>query len=159
MNTYEAIKLALPIFAEHKNSNWEILDEALKNSETLSSFSDRLLEFMPLAFGRALMKDANIGFSKEYVRYTRSGTKIIEKERRNLEDEPVYKESFKLALQMITKGIADENFKAVAHRSAELSTITEMMNKSSKAENLVLTPPYLQWRESNDSYSKSEKTR
>lgn len=146
MNVQEAIKIAMSIFAEN-NGNWELSEKALRNCDIPLPLAEKILEFMPLAFGRAFMKDLGVMFKDEYVRYVHSDNKIVEKYRVRLIDEPVFRESLKIASSMVSKRIAGEDFQAIAFTSAEFRIVNEMMNKGSEPQNLVLTEPYLQWRE------------
>jgi hypothetical protein len=150
MDIIEGINKAVDIFAEHKNSHWEDLEQDFQNSGLPTSLANKLLEFMPLAFGRVFMKDLGISFRDEYVRYVVSDGKIIVKQRRKLTDELVYNESFKIASKMQTGKINGEKFLAVAFRSAEFNCVNEMELKGSKPENLVLTEPHLEWRDENE---------
>jgi hypothetical protein len=150
MDIEEAIKKAVTIFAEHRDSGWEVLVEAVENSDIPTLLAGRLLEFMPLAFGRVFMKDLGIAFREEYVRYVVSDGKIVVKQRRKLIDESVYRESFKIASKMEGTKIDGEKFLAVAFRSAEFICVNEMELKGSKPEHLVLTEPHLEWTEEDE---------
>jgi hypothetical protein len=149
MDVSEAIKKTIHIFAEHRDSHWEVLVQAIEDSGIPVSVTAKLAEFMPLAFGRVLMKDLGISFREEYVRYVFSGGKTVVKQQRKLTDELVYRESLRIASKMEAEKIDGEEFLAVAYRSAEFNVVNDMELKGVKPENLVLTCPYLEWREEN----------
>lgn len=144
METLEAIKIALPLFAEYKNSDWKALVQALENTDIPLSLTDRLLEFMPLAFGRVFMDEMGVEFKDYYIRYD-ANTK--RQQQKKLNDSPIYKDCFEVASHIVSRNMAGEAFTAVAFRSAELLAVNGLLNKGSKLNNVVLTPPYLQWLE------------
>ena len=146
MDIEVAIKKAMLICAENKGE-WELSEKALRNSDIPLPLAEKILEFMPLAFGRAFMNGLGVNFSNEYVRYISEDNKAIIKQRGKLINEPVFAESLKIANNLISKRIAGEDFQAIAFTSAEFNVVNEMMNKGSQPENIVLTEPYLQWRE------------
>lgn len=156
MEVKEAIKKAMSIFAENKG-DWELSEKALKNSDIPLPLAEKLLEFMPLAFGRAFMKDLGVNFTDEYVRYVQEDGKIIEKQRGKLKSEPVFTESLKMASEMVSKRIAGEDCQFVAFTSAEFNAVNEAMNKGSQPQNLVFTELYLQWREELSDESLTER--
>jgi hypothetical protein len=147
MDISEAIEKALVVFANHENSNDEDLEKALEKMGIPLSLAYKLSEFMPLAFGRIFMKDLGVAFQQDFVRYVISEGKIVKKHQAKLDNEVVYKEAYKIASRMFSKRISVEEFQVVAFRSAEFRVVNEMLNKGSKPENIVLTQPYLQWRE------------
>ncbi|CAN5178484.1 hypothetical protein BH20ACI1_BH20ACI1_32270 [soil metagenome] len=146
MEIKDAIKKSMKIFADNKG-NWDLSEAAIKNSDIPLPLGEKILEFMPLAFGRAFMNDLGVGFKDEYVRYIFDDGKTVVKQRRKLKNEPVFVESLKIASEIISKRSAGKDFQSVAFTSAEFRTVNEMMNKGSEPQNLVLTEPYLQWRE------------
>ena len=142
MKIVEAIKIALPVFAEHKNSDWEVLETALIGAGIEPSLTAKLLEFMPLAFGRVFLDGMGIKFAENYTRYNDLSGQSKESK---LLDEPVYAESFWAASQIVEYQAAGEAFNAVAFRSSELHAVNEALNAGSKPENLVTSPPHLVW--------------
>lgn len=152
MEIIEAIKIALPVFAEHQNSDWEVLEQAFANTDIPHSLTIKLLEFMPLAFGRVLLDGMGIQFSESYIRYDAQTER--QKEQR-LADEPVYIESFWAATQIVARQAAGEAFKAVALRSAELDAINKALNAGSKPEDLATSSPCLSWESEDKSETNS----
>jgi hypothetical protein len=103
------------------------------------------------------MKDLGVNFRDEYIRYISDNGKTVVKQRRKLKDELVFTESLKIASSIVSKRKAGEEFQAVAFTSAEFRAVNELMNKGSEPQNIVLTEPYLQWREDlgNENFSES----
>ncbi|MGI8554790.1 MAG: DUF6585 family protein [Pyrinomonadaceae bacterium] len=69
MEVIETIKIALPVFAQHKSSDWEVLGQSLERAGIASALADKLLEFMPLAFGRVFLDGTGIRFADHFIRY------------------------------------------------------------------------------------------
>jgi hypothetical protein len=150
----EAVKIALPIFAEHKNS-WDNLTNALDNSEIPHSLTDSLLEFMPLAFGRVLLDGMGIEFSNFYVRFD---AETGRKQKKLFIDNSVYQELFEVASYIVTNKMAGEAFTAVALRSSEVMSVNDLLKKGSNPKDLVLSPPYMQWDENDGLEVKNERS-
>lgn len=152
MQVIEAVKIALPVFAAYKDSDWEVLGQALKNANIPHSLADKLLEFMPLAFGRVFLEGMNIQFETFYLRYDPATKR---EQRRKLNDEPVYTESHWAASEIVAANAAGEAFQAVVFRSSEVHAVNNALNGGSKPENLLMSPPVLMWK-SEDENPKSD---
>lgn len=153
MEIIEAIELALPVFHEHKDSTWKTLGEALKAAGIPANISDRLLEFMPLAFARAFVDGLGIEFGEYYIRFDPKTRKKVSK---RLVDEPVYRESLSFAFSLIAEKKAGDEFTAVVFRSSEFVAMNKAMNEGSRPEELVSSPPVLLWDAEADERAKRE---
>jgi hypothetical protein len=151
MDILEAIQLAVPIFHEHKNSTWKTLGEALQEAGIPASLSNRLLEFMPLAFARAFVDGLGIEFGEYYIRFDPKTNKKVSK---RLADEPVFTESFSYASSLIAGKQSGDEFTAVVFRSSEFVAMNKAMNDGSRPEDLVSSPPVLLWNEETDEQAK-----
>lgn len=149
MEIRDAIKIALPIFAENKNSEWDFLYESLDKSNIPQKLIDRLLEFMPLAYGRVFLDGMGVKFEDYYVRYN---PETKQEMRENLADNIVFKECLESAKNIVVT--KSEVFTTVALRSAEVSVVNDALKAGSNPVDLVLAPPYLQWLDetSSDKY-------
>jgi hypothetical protein len=148
MENSEAIKLAWRVFVEHPTSNEQVLETALAEAGIPQPLVYLASEFMPLAFGRILLAEMGVTLRDEYVRYIWEEGKMVERERKKLADEPFFVEALKIARSKRGWWNPGKKFLAVAARSAEFNAVTEMVKRGSRAENVVLTVPYLQFRES-----------
>lgn len=144
MEILEAIKTALPVFAEHKGSDEEALEQALLSAGIPPALTIKLLGFMPLAFARVLMGGTGIMFQDYYLRYN---YQTIKDQKRKLMDEPVYRESFELASYIAARKMAGEAFKAVAFRSPELAAVNEGLRNGSRPERMIMSPLVIIWDE------------
>jgi hypothetical protein len=95
--------------------------------------AQRLLAFVPLAFGRVLVDKLPIRFPETVIVIER-GT---ERESR-LADEPL----FTLAIDLARRGtLTRDQFSALALRSAEMRALNKALNAGSKPEDLLVSPP------------------
>jgi hypothetical protein len=140
MEILEAIQIALPVFVEHKDSDIDLLGQALEDAGVSSVLTTKLLEFMPLAFGRVFMDGMGIRFEDYYLRHN---SKTKKNQKKMLCDELVYRESFEVASFIIAQKMAGEAFKAVAFRSSELAAVNDLLNKGSQPGNLLMSPPVM----------------
>ncbi|HEV7645464.1 MAG TPA: hypothetical protein VGO50_16095 [Pyrinomonadaceae bacterium] len=149
MEISEAIKSALNVFREYKTTpDLETIGLVLPKTGMSREMAWHIIDFMPLAFGRAFMKDACRGFSDEYERCSYKNGQAVDKVIKKLTDEPVFLEAKRIALEMIEGGkVNDPGFQAVLERSVELNAIKHLVSKGSKPENIVLSSPYLLRRE------------
>jgi hypothetical protein len=146
MEAKEAIEAALPVFEKHKNSEDDVVEQALKSAGIPSQTAVRLVEFMPLAFGRVFMDGMGITFEENYIRLNR---KTKQEKRGKLADEKFYTESLSFARQIVGQQTYSKAFQAVALRSAEVNAVNNALNNGSKPENLVLSSPVFLWEEEN----------
>jgi len=155
MNITKAIKIALPTFVKYREEGEETIRKALIKAGIPEELSCQLVEFLPIAFGRVFLKNMPVDLSDEYIRYVFADGEFVEKERKKLSSHPVFTEAKNIALSMakknrwaLFKSSKGEQFETIAKWSAEVKAISYLMiEKGSKPENIVLTPPSLQWRE------------
>lgn len=155
MEILESIKTAAPIFAEHKDSDWEVLEQALVNAGISPPLTTRLIEFMPLAFARALLEGMGIAFEEYYVRHDPQTNR---NQHTKLADETVYRESFEAASSIMAQKLAGDAFMAVALRSSELAAVNDALNNGSKPEDLVMSPPVMLWDEGAGAHPEAPKS-
>jgi hypothetical protein len=151
MEISEAVKIAAPLFHAQKSLEDEDLVNTLTEVGVPLLLARRIVVFMPLAFGRIMLKELNVNVSDVYEYFQKKGG-FTDKKRRKLVDEPVYKESLKLAAKMAGKETTGQIFLAIAFRSAEVNAVNQMELQGSKPENIVLTPMLTMW----DLYEESD---
>jgi hypothetical protein len=150
MEILSAIKLALPVFYEHKDSTWKTLGDGLTEAGIQAALAKGLLEFMPLAFGRAFVDGMGIEFGEYYIRFNPKTNKKVSK---RLDEEPVYCEAFALATSMMDEQQAGDEFMSVVFRSSEFVAMNKALNDGSHPEDLVASPPVLLWDEESGKQS------
>jgi hypothetical protein len=161
MNSIEAINKALPILLQYKNLEDEDLVNVLVENDFSAALSRKLVLFMPIAFGRVFLSKLKVNVSDEYECYQKKGI-FTDKQRRKLINEPVYKESLKIAAQMAGKETTGQTFLTIAFRSAEVNAVNQMELQGVNPERVVLTPILTEWEideepQSYDAESTQEK--
>lgn len=147
MEIRKAIEKAISIITENTEADLDELAVKISSADIPEQLTDKILEFVPLAFGRVYMRDWGTNFKDEYVRYVLEDGKPVEKQRRKLTNEPVYCEAIKIANKLNSKWKRNKTFELVAFMSSEFLGINELMNKGAKPQDIVLTNPYLPWRD------------
>ena len=134
MTTRDAILLAVPILARTRDAPAAVR-VGLGKAGIPAQLAAEIVEFLPVAFARALLDGMGIQFGDHYVRQTAQGRVIGQK---LLADEPVYREGLAIAGEVSARG--EEAFLAVAGRSPEYRAISRAMNAGSAAEDLRCAP-------------------
>lgn len=147
MDILAAVQLAVPVFHAHKNSTWKTLGDALQEAGIPAVISNRLLEFMPLAFARVFLDGLGIEFGDYYIRFDSKTNRKVSKK---LVDEPIYRESFTVASTLVAEQKAGDEFISVVARSSEFVAMNKAMNDGSRPEDLVSSPPVLLWDEESE---------
>jgi hypothetical protein len=98
--------------------------------------ADRAYKFTQTAWGRSFLAGLGVQFSPEYVCFNASGEEI---ESGRLDDEPFYAAACALAKQYAKS----TGFQRLALMSADVRAINELLNKGSKAKDLVTSPAIL----------------
>ena len=150
MDISEGIKKALPLYADSQIKSEEDLESAIRNAGVPVALARKILEFVPLAFGRIFLKEMNVQLRADFVRHNIENGRIVEKQRRPLANEPVFREAFRIGSEMATNQETSQLFLKVAFWGAEMQAVNTMELKGAKPENLVLTEPSLQWRDENE---------
>ncbi len=158
MNTIEAINKALPIFLQHGSfEDVELLNVFIKKDFALE-IARKIVVFMPIAFGRTLMKELRVTTSDDFE-VAEFVNNSLRKQKRRLNDVEIYREAFKLASSMSAKNLRNEEFWAVANRSAEVGVVNQLKLEGSSPENLVLTSMITMWEiEEEPPYISTEST-
>lgn len=140
--TVEAISTAVVIFRELLNSSDEEVFRKLVGTGVDRQYAARLVEFLPMAYGRLLLGKAGTRFSEMFQRMTPSGDLSAE---RPLSSEPVWGEVVSFAQAEAGRGVSRKDLLAVAGRSAELDAANQLLRQGSKLEGLILTTALLKW--------------
>lgn len=135
MTAREAILLAMPVFAAHGRGGLFAVRTELERAGVPRQLAAEVVEFLPLAFARALLDGMGVRFAEHYVRQT-SGGRVIG--RKLLADEPVFREGLAAADEVSADGAA---FMAVAGFSREYRAVNAELNAGARAEDLGCVPP------------------
>jgi hypothetical protein len=140
--TVELISIAVAIFREMPNSSDEEVFRKLVGTGVERQYAARLVEFLPMAYGRMLLGKAGVHFSEMFQRTIPSDDLTAE---RSLSSEPVWKEVVSFVQAEAGRGVSKEDALAVAGRSAELDAANQLLKRGSKPEDLILTTALLKW--------------
>jgi len=115
--------------------------KALLNRGVSRQLAARLVEFVPMAYCRVLLRDVGVQFPDSF---RRAGERS---EARPLASEPVWEAAYALAISEVERGVRSPDVLMVAARSAEFQAVDALLNRGSKAKDVVLTVPVLPWPE------------
>jgi len=142
MNLEQSLDLALTVFTQYESSDWKSLESAMYAAKMPKLHAERILEFMPIAFGRVLMRDSGVEFQGTYERRkpgAKSGREF------QIGANQIYVESVAYAKRQAKRESGMEVLTAVANRSPELKAIQDKVNEGVEPQNIVLSKPILGW--------------
>lgn len=128
------VRKAISTFVAHRQSNDGVLIDALAADGRTRAQAEALAVFVPIAFGRVLLKETGVTCPGIYRLRTASG--LVP---RRFMTHPV----FAAATAVAKTGIDQETLLAVAGRSAEFKAANNALNDGSRPENLLLAEPIL----------------
>jgi hypothetical protein len=138
----EAIRTAVRVFATSTDSDNRRVLDALEREGLVDEMARSLVEFVPLAFGRAFLEGTGVIIRDDYIRIDAQGrTRFCGK----LLDEPIYKESLAIVPEVAAQG--KEALLAIVWRSPESRAANEMFNAGRRPGDLYCCSPVLFWRE------------
>jgi len=138
----EDIAQAAEVLRKQTDSSDEQLITALVKAGFDQARAIKMVEFIPLAYGRAWMEGKGVQFTDYYLRMSEDGESYTEHE---LEDEPVYREAAAAAQSEIAAGSGFDELFPIAGRSAEFRAINSALHGGSRLEDLELSPPIFLW--------------
>jgi hypothetical protein len=103
--------------------------------------AERLVDFVPIAFGRAVLEHLGVRPSADAVAVVRGEERPF-----RLTEDPVFADAADLARGAYADGtMAPEVFQSCALRSAELNAVNQALTAGAKAGDLQLSPPRFSW--------------
>lgn len=107
--------------------------------------ASRLVEFVPMAYCRAVLGTSGAKFPDVYHRMQSNGEKSPA---RALSSEPVWVAAIAYAREEIKAGVSLTQLVTIARRSAEYAVANDLLHdKTAKLKDLVFTAPILMWPE------------
>lgn len=140
--TVELVSTAVAIIRELPNASDEEVFCTLVRAGFERQYAARLVEFLPMAYGRMVLGKGGARFSDMFQRMTARGGLTAE---RPLSSEPVWAEVVSFAKAEASRGVSKEDLLLVAGRSAEVDAANQLLNRGSKLEDLILTTTLLRW--------------
>lgn len=141
MNVATAIRLAVPILAEHGRTDSGVARSWLLRAGLSSEQAHDAIRFVPLAFGRQILAGMGVALPDSYIRVRAVDGR---REEKPLADEPFYREAVKSAPKLGSE-LGGDVFTSVALLSSELQAVNEALNAGSSPEDLVASPPLIEW--------------
>lgn len=141
--TEAQISKAVSLFRTARSLGDEAIFRALVADRLEPRLAARLVEFVPMAYGRFLLEKSGARFSEYFQRMLPNGAS----EERRLSSEPVWNAAIAFARAEAKQGVSLQDFMAVAGRSAEFQAANKLLNQGSMLENLVFTPYLFPWSE------------
>ncbi len=134
---HETITTAVQILRKYPEAEDADIYERLLAAGINKHTAARLLEFLPLAYGRTMIGRSGARLCQTYHRMDEHGH-LIE---RPLEAQPLWHEVVAYAHADTHRGISRQEFLAIALRSAEVRALNKALNDGLKATDVVFTQP------------------
>ena len=134
----ECFSKAVSVFRKRTDADDQEIWRVLKAEGVEPQIAARLVEFVPLAYGRLLLANSGARFSNFFQRHLPDGGIS---EPFPFDSDPLWNEILFLAKDDVSSGISKDEFLAVAARSAEIHAANQLLQAGSKLNNLVFTPP------------------
>jgi hypothetical protein len=135
----ELVEVAAEWMRSHPDTDEKELIPTLVKSSVDDSLAEELIAFVPLAFGRLVMRRTGAKLQETYR------TKDSNGQARSylLLDQPVYVTALQVARSWQTKGITGANFLAVAGRTPEVRALNKFLQQGSEPKALLFGEPLL----------------
>jgi hypothetical protein len=150
----EDISRAAGLFRSSPNLGDEGIFGTLVKQGIERELAARLVEFLPLAYCRLILRNSGAHFSETFRRAL-PGSGSQEKP---LSSEPVWRAVVTFASTEVERGVSGNDLLLVAARSAEFHAANQLLDKGSKLENLAFAPPVFTWPEEGPNVSTSDGT-
>ena len=139
----EDISKAISVFRRSPNSTDEDVYRQLVVDGIEARRAARLVEFLPIVYCRAILRNSGVKFAATFRRQLPGGAS----EELPLTSDPVWTAAVAFAYAEVDQGVSGNDLLLVAARSAEFDAANQLLNKGSKLENIVFSPPVLPWPE------------
>ena len=109
----------------------------------------RLIAFLPLAFGRVLLRRMGARVQSTYMRTAPNGAAV----ERRLDKNEFWREISDFVDEQVIRGLSGGDLLLLAGRSAEFDAVNQLLNQGSDARAIVLSPPVFSWIDESDDES------
>lgn len=147
------ISIAVNKFRRQPDVDDETVYQHLITRGASRSMAARIVEFVPLAYGRVLMAGSGVTLSESYQRGEAEEGKELPT--RELAKEPVWNAAMSFASSEKSRGkVEAKDWLCIAARSCEFEAVNQMLHAGSKISDLMLMPPVFPWPEEGPKISK-----
>jgi hypothetical protein len=141
MNLQESIATVVSAFQTQPEAEDDTIYSFLRTQGIEEALATKLIQFVPIAFCRFIMRPSGIRFAPNYVMMDARGRQVGEFA---LAEEPVFQEALTYCQTALAEGQKPAFFLLVAARSAGYRVIQELLANGSRPENIITSPPILQ---------------
>jgi hypothetical protein len=106
-----------------------------------SSHAKRLIEFLPIVYGRLLLAEAGARFSDSFNRVLPDGSISSEQP---FTSEPIWNAAVSFARREVARRISANDLLSVAGRSPEFEAANRLLQSGNRLEGIAFTPPILE---------------
>lgn len=138
------IAAALSVFRDLPNETDTAIHAVLVSKGIERRAAARLVELLPIAYGRALLATLGLQFSDEFKRRLPNGQLS---ESRSLRSEPTWNAVVQFSQQETAGGLSRDALLAVAVRSSEFDSVNKLLNEGSRPKDIRFTAFVLPWTE------------
>jgi hypothetical protein len=136
----ELVGLVAEWMRSHPDNDERELIPSLVKCQLDEFLAKDLIVFVPLAFGRALLKRTGVNLPETYLIYGPDGQ---QPERHRLLDHPVFCEAYRAAEDCYSRGVDDNTYLAIAGRSPEVRNLNKALDAGSDLKELVCLEPFM----------------
>lgn len=136
----DAVRTAVRILQSQVHLDDEEVVRAIVEQGVHASQATRLVQFIPIAFCRFVFRGSGVQFAENYVVLGPDGQPADELP---LRDEPVFREAMAQCEAAAAAGQRAPYFLPVAARSAGFKAIQDLLQRGSRPENILTSPPLI----------------
>ena len=138
MTLANSIRRAVPVLIRHAGADEAVVGMALAIAGLTSEQAHDAIRFIPLAFGRELLRGTGVALPDTFVRVFAG-----QREEVRLEDEQFFRGATWLA-PALARELGGEAFGVIAMQSAEVRAVNEALHAGSQPRDLVIGPPVVE---------------
>ena len=140
----EDISRAVALLRANPDASMEEVYKQLVKSGTKADLAARLIEFLPVVYGRIILSTIGVRLSDKFRRVLPDGT--VSPERR-LAEEPLWLAATQFARAEVNRGVSPREIELVGGCSCEIAAANQVLQKGGDPKNVICVPPLFCWPE------------
>ena len=132
------IRRAVPVLIAHGQDDQDVLASSLIRAGLTQEQAHDAIRFIPLAFGRELLRGTGVTLPDTFLRVFDNATEEVA-----LEDEQFFRGASFLA-PTLARELGGAAFGVLAMQSAEVRAVNEALHAGSEPRDLVIGPPLVE---------------
>ena len=141
MTTQETVTAAVAAFHAHPNADDDAIAEQLSTLGVPDAEATKLIQFVPIAFCRFVMRPSGVKFAPHYVLMDSKGRIVGQ---HPLDAEPVFTEALAFCDIYLAEGHDPALIVAVAARSAGYQAVMKLLADGARPQAILTSPPIMQ---------------